>query len=80
MSVTLKQLRYFDALARELHFGRAADACAVTQPALSMQISELEETARSDAGRADAPRRSADRPKGRESPIALHVFLAMCAI
>ena len=40
--VTLKQLRYFDALARELHFGRAADTCAVTQPALSMQIQELE--------------------------------------
>ena len=42
-SVTLKQLRYFDALARELHFGRAADACSVTQPALSMQIHELEQ-------------------------------------
>jgi len=40
--VTLKQLRYFDALAREQHFGRAADMCAVTQPALSMQIQELE--------------------------------------
>jgi len=40
--VTLKQLRYFDALAREQHFGRAAEACAVTQPALSMQIHELE--------------------------------------
>lgn len=40
--VTLKQFRYFDALAREQHFGRAADACAVTQPALSMQIQELE--------------------------------------
>ncbi|MDQ8697856.1 LysR substrate-binding domain-containing protein [Hyphomicrobium sp. LHD-15] len=41
--VTFKQLRYFDALARELHFGRAADACSVTQPALSMQIHELEQ-------------------------------------
>jgi LysR family hydrogen peroxide-inducible transcriptional activator len=41
--VTLKQLRYFDALARELHFGRAADACSVTQPALSMQIHEMEQ-------------------------------------
>jgi LysR family transcriptional regulator, hydrogen peroxide-inducible genes activator len=41
--VTLKQLRYFDALARAQHFGRAADACSVTQPALSMQIHELEQ-------------------------------------
>ena len=40
--ITLKQLRYFDAIARHLHFGRAADACFVTQPALSMQIIELE--------------------------------------
>lgn len=42
--LTLRQLRYFDALARHLHFGRAAEACAVTQPALSMQIRELEES------------------------------------
>lgn len=41
--VTLKQIRYFDALARELHFGRAAEACSVTQPALSMQIHEMEQ-------------------------------------
>lgn len=40
--ISLKQLRYFDALARLGHFGRAADHCAVTQPALSMQIQELE--------------------------------------
>ena len=39
---TLKQLRYVDALARHGHFGHAADACAITQPALSMQIKELE--------------------------------------
>lgn len=43
-NVTLKQLRYFHALAREQHFGKAAEACSVTQPALSMQIQELEAT------------------------------------
>lgn len=40
--ITLKQLRYLSALARLRHFGRAAQDCAVTQPALSMQIRELE--------------------------------------
>lgn len=39
---SLKQLRYFDAVARFGHFGRAAEHCLVTQPALSMQIRELE--------------------------------------
>lgn len=43
INMTLKQLRYFEALARLGHFGRAADDCAITQPALSMQIRELEE-------------------------------------
>ena len=41
-NISLRQLRYFDALAQLLHFGRAAEQCAVTQPALSMQIQELE--------------------------------------
>jgi LysR family hydrogen peroxide-inducible transcriptional activator len=41
-SPTLKHLRYFDALARHGHFGRAAEACRVSQPALSVQMRELE--------------------------------------
>jgi LysR family hydrogen peroxide-inducible transcriptional activator len=40
--ITLRQMRYFDALARHLNFGRAAAECAVTQPALSMQIADFE--------------------------------------
>jgi LysR family hydrogen peroxide-inducible transcriptional activator len=42
--VTLRQLQYLSALAKYGHFGRAAEACAVTQPALSMQIRDLERT------------------------------------
>jgi LysR family hydrogen peroxide-inducible transcriptional activator len=39
---TFQQLTYLVALADEGHFGRAADACNVSQPALSSQIQELE--------------------------------------
>lgn len=41
-NLTLRQLRYFEALAHQGHFGRAADLCSVTQPALSVQIRDLE--------------------------------------
>lgn len=43
INLTLKQMRYFDALARQGHFGRAAEVCSISQPALSMQIREMEE-------------------------------------
>jgi LysR family hydrogen peroxide-inducible transcriptional activator len=41
--ISLRQLRYLESLAETRHFGHAAEACAVSQPALSMQIKELED-------------------------------------
>ena len=43
IDLTFKQLRYFEAMSRHCHFGRAADACAITQPSMSMQIKDLED-------------------------------------
>jgi len=41
-NISLKQLRYFEALAHHGHFGHAAAASSISQPALSVQIKELE--------------------------------------
>ncbi|MEO1746183.1 MAG: LysR substrate-binding domain-containing protein, partial [Pseudomonadota bacterium] len=40
--LTIRQLQFFEALARERHFRRAAEAVNITQPALSAQIMEME--------------------------------------
>ncbi|MEP9348082.1 LysR family transcriptional regulator [Xanthobacter sp. KR7-225] len=40
----IDKLEYLIALARERHFGRAAEACGVTQPTLSAGVKQLEET------------------------------------
>lgn len=39
----IKQLRFFTALAREKHFGRAAERCHIAQPTLSARIRQLEQ-------------------------------------
>ncbi len=43
--LTLRQLKIFDAVARHLSYSRAAEALHLTQPAVSMQIKQLEENA-----------------------------------
>ncbi len=65
MDVTLRQLTYFIALAETRHFGRAAERVHVTQPALSVQMRELEK--RLDTALLDrSARRVALTPAGQE--------------
>ena len=41
--MTLTELKYIVAVARERHFGKAAEACYVSQPTLSVAVKKLEE-------------------------------------
>ena len=43
MNITLRQLKIFEAVARHLNYTRAAEELFLSQPAVSMQIKQLEE-------------------------------------
>jgi LysR family hydrogen peroxide-inducible transcriptional activator len=78
MTITLKQLRYLVALAEEGHFGRAAAAVNISQPALSVQIQELE--AALGARLVERGRREAAlTPTGREIVRRARTILAEVA-
>jgi LysR family hydrogen peroxide-inducible transcriptional activator len=66
MEITLRQLRYMIALAEEGGFGRAAAASNVSQPALSVQIRDLEATLGVDLFER-RPRSVVPTPAGREA-------------
>src|ERR1700681_1381425 len=63
---TPQQLRYLLALAEHQHFGRAADACAVTQSTLSAGLLALERQMDSRLLDRDGSKRVAFTPLGRD--------------
>ena len=73
-NLTLRQLRYFEALTRHAHFGRAAEACAVSQPALSLQIRDLEESLGADLFER-SPRQVRLTPFGEKFAPRVHEIL-----
>ncbi len=64
--ITIRQLRYFEALAETLHFGRAPSRLNISQPALSAQIAQMETDFGTALFERPAERRLADagRPDG----------------
>ena len=75
MAITLRQLSYFKALAQQQNFGRAAEIVHVSQPALSAQIRELEQSLGAPLVERQ-PRRTVLTPFGRRMLVHAEQVLA----
>ena len=77
--MTLTELRYVVAVARERHFGHAAEACFVSQPTLSVAVKKLEEEL--ELTLFIFRRRRGDEPEFRVPlhPVVPTLFVLMCA-
>ncbi|TGD66231.1 hydrogen peroxide-inducible genes activator [Tabrizicola sp. WMC-M-20] len=73
-ALSMKHLRYFDALSQHSHFGRAAEACAISQPALSIQMKELEDILGAPLIER-GPRQISLTPLGTEFALRVRVIL-----
>ena len=70
----LKQLRYFVAVAEELHFGRAAKRLFISQPALSRRIKSLEQALGTPLLERSTRRVTPTRAGQEIEPIVRHVL------